>query len=592
MSKDNGKNPLMYLFGKLWHYSSHNRSKVILYSLMFIVSECINTFWTPLVLAKMMNIIEFEGITETSLKKLLFLLVLFPTRSVLTWAFHGPARILEEANAFHAKANYKQHLLEGVMNMPLEWHADHHSGDTIDKIEKSTTALYDFSSNSFCFIKPLVKFIGCFGMIVYFSNLSVFIVGGIVALGIYITVRFDRVIGPQGLELSRKENKIAESVFDSISNISTVIILRVEKLVFNSIMHKVREPFKLFNTNNKLEELKWSLTSICCAVMTVLVLSLYFYQHVGTAEKVSVASVYLVVSFLDKISDLFYEFTSLYSWTIKRKFRVLNGEELSRDFRKTSFTNHVLPNGWKELRLQNLNFAYQNGKETELHLDDVSMSILHGERIALVGETGSGKTTLLKIMRDLYHPKSLALTVDKKVIETGFEGISRAISLVPQSPEIFSTTILSNITLGAEHDEKKVKYFTDMACFTSVVGNLPKGLQSSIKEKGVNLSGGQVQRLALSRGLLASHDKDIVLLDEPTSSLDFVTEMKVYQNIFKGFAGKTVVSSVHRLHLLPLFDRIYMFEKGRIVGSGSVSALLESCPQFAELWQKQLEATV
>ena len=217
------------------------------------------------------------------------------------------------------------------------------------------------------------------------------------------------------------------------------------------------------------------------------------------------------------------------------------------------------------------------------------MDILHGERIAFVGLTGSGKTTLLKIIRDLYPPKSGKLLVDGVEVVDGFEGISRAISLVPQDPELMASTILHNITMGAEHDIEVVHRFTDMACFTSVIADLPKGLQSSIKEKGVNLSGGQAQRLALARGLLASYDKDIVLLDEPTSSLDFATEMEVYGNIFRGLAGSTIISSIHRLHLLPMFDRIYMFEKGRIVGSGTLHELIRSCPQFADLWKKQNE---
>ncbi len=192
-------------------------------------------------------------------------------------------------------------------------------------------------------------------------------------------------------------------------------------------------------------------------------------------------------------------------------------------------------------------------------------------------------------MRDLYHPRELSLTVDGQAVPQGFANISRAIALVPQDPEIFATTILENITLGADYDPDFVRHFCKMACFDSVVETLPQGFNSSIKEKGVNLSGGQQQRLALSRGLLACHDKDIVLLDEPTSSLDALTETKVYQNIFQGFRGKTIVSSVHRLHLLPLFDRVVMFEKGRIIGSGTHAELLETCPQFASLWQAMQE---
>jgi len=114
---------------------------------------------------------------------------------------------------------------------------------------------------------------------------------------------------------------------------------------------------------------------------------------------------------------------------------------------------------------------------------------------------------------------------------------------------------------------------------------LPKGFDSSIKEDGVNLSGGQQQCLALSRGLTACHDKDIVLLDEPTSSLDMITGIAVYQNIFRDFKGKTIISTVHQLQLLPLFDRICVFDKGQIVASGTLQELLSSCPKFVSFWE-------
>jgi ABC-type multidrug transport system fused ATPase/permease subunit len=109
-----------------------------------------------------------------------------------------------------------------------------------------------------------------------------------------------------------------------------------------------------------------------------------------------------------------------------------------------------------------------------------------------------------------------------------------------------------------------------------------------MKERGVNLSGGQQQRLALTRGLLACQDKDIVLLDEPTSSLDGLTEMRVYQNILKEFADKTIISTIHHLHLLPLFDKIYVFDQGKIVGCGSLQHLISSHSKFQELWRKSV----
>ena len=94
----------------------------------------------------------------------------------------------------------------------------------------------------------------------------------------------------------------------------------------------------------------------------------------------------------------------------------------------------------------------------------------------------------------------------------------------------------------------------------------------------------------MARGLLACHDKDIILLDEPTSSIDTSNEMSIYQNIFREFNGKTIISSIHRLHLLPLFHRIYFFSDGQIVASGSLDDLLRTSPEFQRLWQQYHES--
>jgi len=170
-----------------------------------------------------------------------------------------------------------------------------------------------------------------------------------------------------------------------------------------------------------------------------------------------------------------------------------------------------------------------------------------------------------------------------QVLENGFKSISSEIALIPQDPEIFSTTIKENITLGVGHNLNYIKRFTDMAKFTEIVGRLPKGFSSSIVERGVNLSGGEKQRLALARGLMACEDKEIILLDEPTSSVDFKNEFLIYQNIFEKFKKKTVVSSIHRLHLLPLFDRICIFKNGKIIESGSFEELMKKSESFKKM---------
>ena len=119
-----------------------------------------------------------------------------------------------------------------------------------------------------------------------------------------------------------------------------------------------------------------------------------------------------------------------------------------------------------------------------------------------------------------------------------------------------------------------------------VLNGLPQGLDTPVGERGLDLSGGQKQRLALARGLLAARDSSLLLLDEPTSALDPVTEARVTQAILDHHPDAAIIASVHRLHLLPRFDRIVLMAEGRVVDCGTLAGLLSRSPLFQAMWAK------
>src|SRR5258708_12181579 len=139
-----------------------------------------------------------------------------------------------------------------------------------------------------------------------------------------------------------------------------------------------------------------------------------------------------------------------------------------------------------------------------------------------------------------------------------------SVTLFPQEPEIFENTLAYNIAVGLHFAEEDILQVGESAHFVEVIRQLPLGLESDIREKGVNLSGGQKQRLALARGILAARDSDLVLLDEPTSSVDPRTEALIYEGLFKAFSDKAIISSIHPLHLLAPFAYPYVLHQGHI----------------------------
>ncbi|MDO8504155.1 MAG: ABC transporter ATP-binding protein [bacterium] len=581
------KNPLIYLFWKMWRYAKGNRRSVIFY---IGLSVCANLLVAlePLIVGIFLNTLQTGGLHRETLFSLFLILGLLPLLEVGFWSMHGPSRVIESRNAFFVRANYKNYLLRGTMALPLEWHTDHHSGDTIDKIEKGSAALFNFSERTFEILQGFITLLTAFAAMFFFDRLAGSAALAICIFTFYVLTLFDKRLVPGYKIVNRMQNTISAKIFDALSNVSTVIILRVESLVLKSIDTFIREPFRQFTVNNKLNEWKWFSASIFGRVAVIIVVGIYLFSHVATGV-VLVGTIYILYGYANQIRDTFFKFAYLYNDIVRYRASVSNTEELSKDFREgISGKKKRLPEGWSTISITGLSFSYHTTDGADLHLDDLSLNLKKGEHIALIGESGGGKSTFLKVLRDLYHPKTLTFEIDGKISAKGFGGISGSISLIPQDPEVFATTIRENITLGVRYTDKNIQVFTDMACFTKVINRLPKGLESSTVEKGVNLSGGEKQRLALSRGLLASVDKDIVLLDEPTSSVDFANELLICQNIFNAFPDKTIISSVHRLHLLSLFDSVYFFKEGKIIASGPFKRLKESSPDFQELWERYI----
>ena len=213
------------------------------------------------------------------------------------------------------------------------------------------------------------------------------------------------------------------------------------------------------------------------------------------------------------------------------------------------------------------------------------MSANKSKIIAIIsGKSGAGKSTCLNILRGLLPVNGTILIDGENDFPVNVLG--HITTLVSQEPEIFENTIQYNITLGLPAAENEMETAAYTACFNEVAAYLPQGYHTDIRENGVNLSGGEKQRLALARGVFAMRDSSLLLLDEPTGSLDVATESIIYKRLFAMYPNACIVSTLHRLHLLPMFDCIYVFQDGRIVEIGSFDALKDAGNVLSGLWVK------
>ncbi|MCK5594539.1 MAG: ABC transporter ATP-binding protein, partial [Candidatus Aenigmarchaeota archaeon] len=339
--------PVIYLTRTMWKYSKGNRKQVILYFTMFIIANILNLI-EPLIIAKILNTIQTEGLNAENINLIILYISLFVVLSILFWLFHGPARVLEFSNAFKVRANYKRYLLDGTMSLPAKWHTDHHSGDTIDKVDKATSALYRYSSNTYEVIDTIVKFIGSYIALVYFNLHSSYIVLFIVIITLNIIIKFDKRLIIQYIKLNHAENKISAKIYDTISNITTVIILRTENLISKSVFKSLMAPFRLFVANHKLNEIKWFLVSFCTSMMKFLVLATYIYFSLRSGTTVLVGSLFALYGYMNKINQLFFRFTYRYGDIVRERTAVMNAEEISDEFEKIKMHEiKLIKKDWK-----------------------------------------------------------------------------------------------------------------------------------------------------------------------------------------------------------------------------------------------------
>lgn len=579
------KNPLLNLLRLEWIHLGRRKRIFFVQLFLFTIAGIIGLL-TPLVIGLIFNSIQRTITSPAELNKLILMIFLLLAITIGFWMFHGIGRFLEQRTGFFVHRNYANSKMRKVLELPVKWHKDHHSGDTIDKVNRGRNALSSFSQNMTYDVVYAV--LNIFGSLIILFFIDVKIASftfGFAMVTLFIIMKVDKKLHKYYQEMNKFSNKLSSAVYDYLSNIITVITLRLKKTVSVEIDRRLMASSETHKKIVSLDEFKWGFASIAISLMTVLVLSYKAYTDYYSTGIIMIGTLYILYGYLSKVGNTFFTFAYMYGSMVRKNARVSGAYPIDKAFDEIKTTvGGKLPNNWEEIEIKNIDFTYDKEGEIQ-HIDNVGLKFKRGQKIALIGESGSGKSTILALMRGLYTPEKGKIYCNREELKNGFEKLKSHITLIPQDPEIFNNTLRYNITMDIPVKKEDIDDVVSMAQFENVVERLEKGLETNVLEKGVSLSGGEKQRLALARGLLAARKSEIVLLDEPTSSVDNLNEMNIYQKVFREFKYKTILSSVHRLHLLKMFDYIYMFEKGKIVAEGTLEEIKKN-PRFMYIWKK------
>jgi len=238
-----------------------------------------------------------------------------------------------------------------------------------------------------------------------------------------------------------------------------------------------------------------------------------------------------------------------------------------------------------EIEFRNVSFTYENNRAG---LENVSFKVQPGETIGIVGGSGGGKTTILELLMRFYDPTKGAVCIDGvDISKYNLIDFRNAIGLVTQDPFLWNRTIKENLIYGVpQATEEQILHAIKVAQLEEFIDSLPEGFETVVGERGVRISGGEKQRLAIARAILK--DSSIILLDEPTSALDANTEFLLQSKMEEVFKGKTIILVAHRLATIRKASKILVSDNGEIIEFGTPLELLNNKGAYYDLLSKQV----
>lgn len=477
-----------------------------------------------------------------------------------------------------------------------DWHLQNSNGKKVDYIEGARSALNDLMILFRWQLVPLVgTILSSFVLIFIFDGplYYVLIFIAFTASFIFSSLQLGKRLSILYPEYREMNAKVISRFYEMSSSFLTIRSLSLGSYIEN------RASDEIYNARNHIIKIiratlkKWTILNILtCAFLLVLLIKGYVDLTNGVLTP-GLFSALLLMFFslsngLDGLSvaqDKIYDYLS----SLKRFARfcssIRESNALSQEVPLKYSENKNVPLTFEKLELNEICFSYSEKETATRTLNSISFILEKNKKLALVGLSGAGKSTLVKIILGLYKPQegSMYLNgIDSSTILR--EDWIQAFAYVPQEIEIFEGTIRENIMLGLVDSEDQYQKAILRSNLNIFIEELPEGDLTLVGERGLKLSGGQRQRIGIARALM--RNALVLILDEASSALDSITEMKIQNTLFEELEDITIIIIAHRLSTIKRADHILVMDHGEIIESGTFDDLKENNGQFALMWER------
>ena len=454
----------------------------------------------------------------------------------------------------------------------------------------------------FKFIASVIVLIPLFASPIFWGGFTtpafLIVLSAIVILIVFILVKY---INPAELKVMESWNKMMKDRKEKYLNYFTwgrydykegkdIRIYNVDKMIehymqFGEKSYKqwVKNFSHISGMSGFFNSLKWNILQGGVYILVVL-RAVAGALTVGSVVKYTAA----IINFINGISDIFLAFDSYYI-AGKRQQGLIEYFALKSEMHKGTIPVEKRRDNQYEIEFKNVSFKYPGSENYALKNFNLKFQI--GQRMAVVGMNGSGKTTMIKLLCRLYDPTDGEITLNGFDIKKyDYDEYMSIFSVVFQDFKLFSFTLGQNVAASVNVEEQKAADCLSMAGLDERLSSMPKGLQTSLykdfEEDGVEISGGEAQKIALARALYKN--APFIVLDEPTAALDPIAEFEIYSKFNEIVGNKTAIYISHRLSSCRFCDDIAVFHEGELIQRGSHDALIaDKTGKYHELWNAQ-----
>ena len=570
----------------LWLKERKDLKTRVVLAIIALVLAKIASVGTPLILGRAVNSLsELSSGINLFMLAPVALIITYGSARIISFTFVAVRDALFSKVSQHSIRQISLKMFEHLHNLSLQFHLNRQTGALAKYIDRGTKGI-DFLLRYVLFnVVPTFFEIFLVAAILFYLYGFWYAFVTLITIGLYsyLTFQITEWRNVFRKRMNKSDNEVSTKMIDSLLNFETVKYFNNEIYESNRLDESLKEYELAANqSRHSLSLLNIAQTFIIMLGITImLVMSAYGIRN----GDISIGGFVVINAYMLQLYQPLNFLGSVYReirqalTDMENMFSLLDVSPSS----KSDLEN--LPNSnLTEIRFENVSFDYDVRRTI---INNITFKVPDGKKVAIVGPTGAGKSTISRLLFKFYNPKKGNIYInDTNINKVSQESLSKIIGVVPQDTVLFNDTIYYNIAYGNTYSTKEeIISAAKNADIHNFIKILPDGYETIVGERGLKLSGGEKQRVAIARTILKN--PRIFFFDEATSALDTSTEKEIQKNLEKISKNKTTLVIAHRLSTAASADNIIVLDKGVIIEEGSHSELIQKKGKYFEMWGKQ-----